>query len=219
VIISRQKPWDELTACLDGKDKLFLVGCGSCATVCLAGGENEVKEARSKLEAEGKQVTGYVIGQEVCHLLDMKRELRKHKAEVAQAQAILVFSCGAGVQSLAEISELPVYTATDTLFLGNIERFGRFVERCSLCGSCILNETGGICPVTNCAKGLLTGQCGGAENGKCELDQERDCAWVKIYQRLEKLGELDKMRRPVPFKDYSQGAKPGRRVVERKKIA
>jgi ferredoxin len=216
VIISKPKPFTEILDCLAGIDRVFLVGCGECATVCQTGGEQQLAEMKERLEAEGKQVTGQVVGESACHILDMKRELRKHKAEVEEAQALLVMACGAGVQSFSEFMDKPVYTANDTLFLGNVQRFGQFVEHCSLCGSCILNETGGICPLTNCPKGLLNGPCGGVDQGKCELDKERECAWVKIYNRLKGLGQLDKIRRIQPPKDYCPAQKPRKLLIERK---
>lgn len=215
MIISKQKPFDEILSCLEGVERIFLVGCGECATVCMTGGEEQLTEMKQKLEAEGKQVTGSMVGDSDCHILNMKRELRKHKAEVEQAQVLLVMSCGAGIQTFSEIMDKPVYTANDTLFLGNIQRFGHFAEHCSLCGSCVVNETGGICPITNCPKGLLNGPCGGVNEGKCELDNERECAWVRIYNRLKKLGQLDKMRKVQSPKDYGSAEKPRSRVIER----
>ena len=146
----------------------------------------------------------------------MKRQLRQHKEAVEQAQALLVFSCGAGVQSFSQVLEKPVYAGNDSLFLGNIQRFGNFIEHCSICGECLLNETGGICPVTNCPKGLLNGPCGGMDKGKCETDPERECVWVRIYKRLEKLGQLDKMKQALPPKNYARAARPHKLVLERK---
>ena len=216
MIISKQMPFDEILSCLEGIEKVFLVGCGECATVCQTGGEDQIIEMKAKLEAEGKQVTGSMIGESACHILNMKRELRKHKTEVDLAQALLIMSCGAGIQTFSEVMDKPVYTANDSLFLGNIQRFGQFSEHCSLCGSCVVNETGGICPVTNCPKGLLNGPCGGVNEGKCELDPERVCAWVRIYNLLEKLGQLDKMRTLTPPKDYCPAEKPRSRIIERK---
>jgi ferredoxin len=216
MIISKPKPFEEILTCLEGVERVFLVGCGECATVCQTGGEDQVTEMKAALETQGKQVTGYIIGESACHILNMKRELRKHKAEVDSAQALLVMACGAGAQTFSEFMDKPVYTANDSMFLGNVVRFGQFAEHCSLCGSCIINDTGGICPVTNCAKGLLNGPCGGANHGMCELDSERECAWVKIYKRLEKLGQLDKMRILRPPKDYCTAEKPRTRIIERK---
>jgi len=218
MIISRPKPWAEIEAVLEGIGKVFLVGCGECAAVCMSGGEEEVQAAKARLEAGGRQVTGWFVADAACHILDMKRRLRQHKAEVEAAEALLVLSCGAGVQSFAEILPAkPVFAANDTLFLGNVQRFGNFAEHCSLCGACILNATGGICPVTNCPKGLLNGPCGGVNQGKCELDPERECAWVRIYERMRRLGRLDELHRIQPPKDYAQANKPRTYLVERKK--
>ncbi len=219
MIISRRKPLDEILDCLKDVQRVFLIGCGECATVCQTGGEDQVAHMQKELEEQGKQITGHIIGESACHILNMKRELRKHKAELDTAQALLVMACGAGAQSFAEFMDKPVYTANDTLFLGNVERFGQFSEHCSLCGSCIINETAGICPITNCPKGLLNGPCGGVDHGKCELDPDRECAWVRIYNRLEKLGQLDKMRVMRAPKDYSSAEKPRKRKIERKKRA
>ncbi len=216
MIISKQKPFKEILACLEGVERVFLVGCGDCATVCQTGGEDQIVEMKQRLEAEGKKVTGSMIGESACHILNMKRELRQHKAEVADAQALLVMACGAGIQTFSEVLDKPVYTANDSLFLGNVQRFGHFSEHCSLCGSCIVNETGGICPITNCPKGLLNGPCGGVDKGMCELDSERECAWVKIYNRLKALGQLDKLRKLQSPKDYCSAEKPRMRVIERK---
>lgn len=126
-------------------------------------------------------------------------------------------ACGAGIQTVSELKKIPVVAALDTLFLGNVKRFGQFEERCSLCGECILNKTGGICPVTSCAKGLLNGPCGGMHDGKCEIDPERDCAWVKIYERLEELGQLETFEEIFAPKDYSKGIKPKELILKRGK--
>lgn len=217
MIITKQKPWPEIMKALVGVQKVFLVGCGECATTCMTGGEENVLDVKGKLEAEGKEVVGYFIGDSDCHIADMKLQLRKNKEAADKADAILVLSCGAGVQSFSEASDKPVYAANDTMFLGNIQRFGNFIEHCSLCGDCVLNETGGICPVTNCPKGLLNGPCGGMDKGHCEIDAERECAWVAIYNRLEKLGQLDKMKQTLPAKDFSKGKRPHSLVLERKK--
>lgn len=217
MIITKQKPWAEIIKCLAGAQRVFLVGCGECATTCQTGGEQEIADIKEKLEAEGKQVTGTLIGDSDCHILDMKRQVRLNKEAIEQADALLVFSCGAGVQSFSEILDKPVYAGNDTLFLGNIQRFGNFAERCSLCGECVLNETGGICPITKCPKSLLNGPCGGMDHGKCETDPERECAWVQIYKRLEALGQLDKMKQTLSAKDHTKANKPHALVCERKK--
>ena len=209
MIVSRQKPFNEVLDCLKGIERVFIVGCGECATVCLTGGEEQVAEMIKKLQEAGKQVTGSFVAESACHMLDMKRMLRQHKDAVAQAQAIVTMACGAGAQSVANtMDDKPVFTANDTMFLGNVQRFGNFVEHCSMCGSCIINQTGGICPVTNCSKGLLNGPCGGVNQGKCEVGEDRDCAWVKIYNRLKALNRLDEFKKIQAMKDFSSAEKP-----------
>ena len=209
---------EEILGCLLGKENIFLIGCSQCATACHTGGETEIAAMKENLEKAGKTVTGSLIGHEDCHILDIKRELRQHKEEVGKTDALLVMSCGAGAQSVvANSPDKEVFTANDTIFLGNIRRTGMiFEENCSICGECVINETGGICPVTNCAKGLLNGPCGGVNNGKCEVDQEKDCAWVLIYQRLERLGKLDDMKEILEPKNYAASIKPAKLVLERR---
>jgi ferredoxin len=218
MIISKAKPMNEILACLEGLDSIFLIGCSQCATACQTGGEPEIAAMKENLENAGKIVVGSLIGHEDCHILDIKRELRQHKEEVAKANALLVMSCGAGAQSVtANSPEREVFTANDTVFLGNIRRTGMiFEEHCALCGDCVINETGGICPVTNCAKGLLNGPCGGVDNGKCEVDPEKDCAWVQIYKRLEGFGKLDKIKQIMEPKNYAASIKPAVRTIARK---
>jgi hypothetical protein len=136
-------------------------------------------------------------------------EIRPHMDGI---EAVLSLACGAGVQTVAELfPELPIFPAQNTLFIGTEEREdGTFSERCSACGDCILAETGGICPITRCAKGLLNGPCGGASNGKCEVDPEKDCAWHLIIERLGKLGRLDALEEIRPPRNFKVVLSPGR---------
>ncbi|MDX9710519.1 MAG: methylenetetrahydrofolate reductase C-terminal domain-containing protein, partial [Trichloromonas sp.] len=157
MIISVQKSKEELLEILDGKERLFIVGCGACATVCKSGGEEEVFRMQEWLASLGKETTGTVIIDEACHIMRAGRDLRQLKSQVEAADALLVMACGAGVQSISSNSDKRVLGALNSLFLGNIRRFGQYEEKCSLCGECVLNETACICPVTNCAKGLLNG--------------------------------------------------------------
>jgi ferredoxin len=213
MIISEQKSREELLEILDGKARLFIVGCGACATVCKSGGEEEVFRMQDWLASLGKETTGTVIIDEACHIMRAGRDLRQLKAQVDAADALLVMACGAGVQSISSNSDKRVLGALNSLFLGNIRRFGQYEEKCSLCGECILNETACICPVTNCAKSLLNGPCGGMEEGKCEADRELDCAWHLIYERLKKQNRKGVFARPVPPKNWGKVQKPGRHKI------
>jgi len=209
MIIGTQKERADLEALVKDYRSLFLIGCGACATVCKVGGEDEVFATQEWLEAAGHEVVGSMILDEACHIMRAARELRRFKGQIADAEALLVLSCGAGVQSISNCLDKRVLAGVNSLFLGNIRRFGEFEEKCSLCGDCILNETAGICPVTNCAKGLLNGPCGGMEDGHCEVDEQRDCTWIKIYERLDKQQRQGVLTQLVAPKDWSKKYTPG----------
>lgn len=215
MIVSRQKPLEEILAKLEGSHRVFIVGCAKCATVCKAGGEEEVWQMQENLTAAGMEVTGSIVIDEVCHMLRTARDLRSRKEMVDDAQAILVMACGAGVQSVSACAPHRTIAALDTMFLGNIKRLGQFEQKCSLCGECILSMTGSVCPVTLCPKGLLNGPCGGMENGMCEIDPEAECAWKQIFDRLAARGELERLERAVSPKNHEKKRRPGRLKVER----
>ena len=210
MIIAKKKPIEEIIASLTGDKSVFIVGCGECATVTETGGEKEVAEMKAALEAAGKKVVGVDMVAAGCQELDLKRILRAHKEAAEETDAFLVLSCGAGTQAVREGTDKHVVPGTDSLFLGNIKRSGNYEEKCSLCGKCVLDDYGAICPVTRCAKGLLNGPCGGTNHGKCEVDPDKDCAWVLIYDQLKKEGRADKLTRVHPPKDWNVVARPGR---------
>ncbi|KAF0219179.1 MAG: hypothetical protein FD174_2265 [Geobacteraceae bacterium] len=215
MIISKQKPLSEILSALEGSARVFLIGCAKCATVCKAGGEEEIWQMQEALTAAGKEITGSIVIDEACHMLRSGRDLRSKKEMVEEADALLVLACGAGVQSVSSGTPKKTVAGLDTLFLGNIRRFGQFEQKCSLCGECILTETGGICPVTVCPKGLLNGPCGGMDNGHCETDPEAECVWYQIHERLQSRGAVEKLRRTVPPKDFSRMLKPGKLKIEK----
>ncbi|MGA1840480.1 MAG: methylenetetrahydrofolate reductase C-terminal domain-containing protein [bacterium] len=215
MIISKQKPFDNILEALKGYQRIFLVGCNLCASLCQTGGEKEVLQMKKDLEAFGKQITGYCIVETACHLLEVKKEIRNAQKEIEKVDAILSLSCGAGSQALTFLLEKPVFTAVDTLFLGSVERWGRFSETCTQCGDCILNITGGLCPVTRCPKGLLNGPCGGMDKGKCEIDPERECVWVEIYNALKRQGRIKEFKKIIQPRDNSKSQSPGKLVLKR----
>ncbi|MBI5417778.1 methylenetetrahydrofolate reductase C-terminal domain-containing protein [Candidatus Poribacteria bacterium] len=216
MIISKQKELPIILNILKDVKKIFLVGCTECATLCACGGEKEVREMKTRLEENGKEVVGEMSIEAVCNILNTRSELRHNKEAFAKAEAVLALCCGAGVQGVVASATIPVYPGADTLFLGNVNRIGRFYEHCSLCGECILDKTGGICPVTNCAKGLLNGPCGGMNKGKCEISPEQDCAWALIYDKMEKLGQKENIKNILPPKNYSKKTKPAKLIFEKK---
>ncbi len=213
MIISKQKPFDQLLTALGDRRRVFLIGCAKCATVCKSGGEEQVWQMQETLTAAGRVVTGSIIIDEACHMLRVQRDLRSKQEQVDDADALLVLACGAGVQSVASATPKPAIAGLDTLFLGNIRRLGQFEQKCSLCGHCIVTETAGICPMTVCPKGLLNGPCGGMADGRCETDPEAECAWVMIHERLAAAGEAERLSRIVPAKDFSRVLKPGKLKV------
>jgi len=213
--ISKPKPLDEILRYLAGARRVFLLGCSDCATVCQVGGKDQLARMAGILQEHGKEVTGTLVAEPGCHLLELKRVLRHQREQVEAADAVLVLSCGTGAQTAAAVlSDKPVYPGTDTIFLGQVQRFGQFAEVCSACGECLLERTAGVCPVTRCAKGLLNGPCGGTSaEGKCEVDPEQDCAWKLIYDRLAAMGRLKNLSEYTPARDHRK--RPGRHLVTR----
>jgi ferredoxin len=213
MIVQETKPIETIKEMLKDVKKIFLVGCGDCATVCEAGGPDDLKRLQEALKAEGIEVTGMVIPDTSCHIPDVKSQLKKHAAEVEAAEGIGVMSCGAGVQTVGTLyEEKPVYPINNALFLGNTERFGQHVEYCSACGECRIDKLGAICPITRCYKGILNGPCGGVSDGMCEIGNDTPCAWVLAYERLEKQGRLDNLKDASPPKRWSAHLKPMRHL-------
>ena len=206
MIITQKKPIEELLAMLEGVKKAAIVGCGSCAAACQTGGEKEIQEMKAILEQHGIEVVATVLPEECCHKLLVKKETKALRS--CGAEAIVGMACGDGVQTVADNIPLPVYPANNTMFLGQIERVGMFHEYCRMCGDCVLGSTGGICPITKCAKSLVNGPCGGQKNGKCEVNPENDCAWILIYNRLVATGQEQKLMQTRPDKGYADAAYP-----------
>ncbi len=210
MIITKQKDFKDIAEAAKVYKSLFLVGCGDCATLCRTGGEDELKAMAGVLEKSGITVTGMAVVDATCHELDTQRILRKHKDEVEKSEAFLVLTCGAGVQAVGDSTDKPAISGCDSLFIGNSQRQMHFYEKCSACGDCVLNSTGGICPVTRCPKGLLNGPCGGAVRGKCEVNEEDGCIWIKIFERMSKLGRLDDLMEIAQPKKNSSDTPPGK---------
>jgi len=210
MIISQQKPLETILSALGESRSVFIVGCAKCATVCKSGGEEEVWQMQEALISSGREVTGSIIIDEACHMLRVGRDLRGKQQMVDDADALLVMACGAGIQSVSAAVPKKTVAALDSMFLGNIKRFGQFEQKCSLCGECILSETGGICPVTACPKGLLNGPCGGMDAGRCETDSEAECAWAQIYTKITESGNSSNLTATAPPKNYAKIPKPGK---------
>ena len=199
VVITTQKPEEEIFEALEryNAKKVVIVSCGTCAALCQTGGTEGLERWTDKLEEKGYQILEGIVSDDVCDNRVMLKDLRKIDDAVAEADVIFTLSCGLGHQSLVQVlqrkyPDKPVVIANNTEFMGMTERIGRFYMRCRGCGDCLLNETGGICPITTCAKSLMNGPCGGMVEGMCEVgDYERECGWIMIYNRLKEMGRLD----------------------------
>ncbi|MDY6833901.1 MAG: methylenetetrahydrofolate reductase C-terminal domain-containing protein [Chloroflexota bacterium] len=216
MIVAQRKPFEEIVQNLQGFNSVFILGCGTCVAVCMAGGEKEVGILASQLRMAFKKAGQEVeIGEATITRQCDREYIETIREQAAKYDVILSMACGIGVQYVGEILEPQIVTpALNTRFLGANEAEGEWGERCRACGNCILAETGGICPMTICAKSLVNGPCGGTNDGKCEVSKEKDCAWTIIYNRLEKQGKLDNIRKIFPPKKYSAQSHPARQVNE-----
>lgn len=215
MIITKQKELKYILKHLEGKDRVFIIGCGECSTTCKTGGEKEIVQMKALLGEAGKTITGYCIPKAPCVAAQVKLEFAKNRKAIESSDAVLVLACGLGIQSVKENLrfEKAVHVGCDTLFMGGMDASGAFLERCSACGDCVLELTGIICPITRCPKSLLNGPCGGQDKGKCEVDKTRDCTWILIYNELKKQNKLHLLKEINPPKDYSVSAKPHCRVI------
>jgi ferredoxin len=215
MIITEQKPLQEIIDSLKKYTKIFLVGCGECATTCKTGGEAELLKMKAQLEEQGKVVLGMCIPNAPCVASQIKTELAKNMKVLRDVEAILVLACGLGIQSVKDNDRLGIVVlpGCNTLFGAVMDAQGNFIEKCSLCGECVLDITGGICPITLCAKGLLNGPCGGMDKGKCEVDKDNDCAWVLIYKELDKRKMIDALKAIQGPKDFKKTTKPHKLIM------
>jgi hypothetical protein len=165
---------------------------------------------KAYLEGAGYPVSGYCVPEAPCVASKLRIMFAKNKAAMEQAGTVIVMACGLGAQSVIDnlFTKKEIILSNDTMFMGQVAKDGGFLERCSACGECILDLTGGICPVTRCPKGIMNGPCGGQEKGKCEVDREKDCAWILIYKRLKEADRLDRFKKMNQPKDHSKARKP-----------
>ncbi len=220
MIVAEKKPIEEIITEISGYSKILILGCNECVTVCEAGGKKEVGVLASALRMhfvnEGKEVKidERTLERQCDHeYLDEIRDI------VDQYDAIVSLACGVGVQFAAEkYQSTPLLPGVNTCFLGVTEERGLWTERCQACGKCMLASTGGICPVSRCAKRILNGPCGGSTKGKCEINPELECAWQLIIDRLKALGKLDDYEKITPIKDWSTDRAGGPRKVVREDV-
>jgi len=222
VIVGDLKPIEEIEASIRGRSRVMILGCRGCVTVCSTGGEKEVAVLASQLRIasharrEQRKICEATIERQ-CDFEYIEPLL----PEIEDLDVIMSLACGAGVQHVAEAAAglkrpVQVVPAVNTTFLGAALEQGVWAERCQGCGDCVLEITGGICPIARCSKSLLNGPCGGSSGGKCEIDPEVDCGWQLIYDRLVALGKLENITRVLPIRNWStsRDGGPRERVVE-----
>jgi ferredoxin len=217
MIVAERKRIPELVEILKAHKKILVLGCGTCVTVCLAGGEREVSIIASALRIASRvQGLGFEIDELVVERQCDNIFIEQAAEAIQKCDAVLSLGCGAGVQAIAErYSQKPVYAGLDTAFLGILEERGVWTEKCAACGSCLLHKYGGICPVTRCAKHLLNGPCGGSREDRCEVRPDRPCGWQLIYTRLKNIGQLDRLKEIEPPKNWKSSLSGGPRVIIR----
>jgi ferredoxin len=220
MIVAEQKSLDEIKTMLADAENVLVVGCGTCVTVCFAGGAREAAitaaslRMSSKLEGNSKQVTDVTV-QRQCEW----EYLDQIADQVAEADIVLSMGCGIGVQAIAEhFPKTWVVPGLNTSFLGMPTEQGVWAERCAACGDCVLGITGGICPIARCSKSLLNGPCGGSEAGHCEIDPDVPCAWQLIYDRLISMDKLHVLLEQQPPKNWRVSRDGGPRKIVREDL-
>jgi len=217
MIVAEQKPIEEIKDFVAPHKRVLVLGCGTCVTVCLAGGEREVSTLASVLRLSSKHEIEENTIERQCdaEFFDTVKE------QAGNCDAILSLACGVGVQMVArQFADKPVYPALNTKFMGTNDGAGQWSENCLACGECKLGVYGGVCPVTRCSKSLLNGPCGGSADGKCEVDPENtDCGWQLIYDRLKALGKLETLAEIAEPRDWTKTHSGGPRKLSREDVA
>jgi ferredoxin len=204
MLYTENKPIEEILQSLDAESNIFLLGCNGCAEACQTGGQEALSAMKAELEKASKKVTGVCLVDFLCNKMLVTTRLFRHMGKLQQSDSILVLTCGIGVQAVSKVVDKVVHPAANTVSLGGLQGLWPSDERCQACGDCALDYTGGICPITFCAKNLLNGPCGGAKDRKCEVDSEKDCGWQLIYERLKSIGRLDNLKKVHSARDHSK---------------
>jgi ferredoxin len=222
MIVAEQKPLEEIKSMIAGADKVLVLGCGTCVTVCFAGGEKEVSilasqlRMASRLDGQEKEIREMTVQRQCEH------EYNEMAADyIRDADMVVSLACGIGVQTVNEqFPEKLTVPGLNTNGLSQPTEQGVWAERCQACGDCVLEQTGGYCPVARCAKSLMNGPCGGSQNGICEVyaEKETPCVWDQIYHRLKDLGQLDKMMQVRPVKNWHTSRDGGQRKIVREDL-
>lgn len=220
MIIAQRKPLAEILEMIAPYKKVLVLGCGTCVTVCFAGGEKEAKMLASELRMARQMAGAPLEADDYTIQRQCEWEYIDPIAEMCKGyEAVISLACGIGVQGVSErFPSAIVLPGVNSTFDGMPVETGVFAERCQTCGDCILDETGGVCPIARCAKSLLNGPCGGSQRGKCEVNPETDCAWQLIYDRMIARGQLDKLMEVKPAKNWRTSRDGGQRKIVREDL-
>ncbi|KPU44333.1 hypothetical protein OXPF_25030 [Oxobacter pfennigii] len=198
MLITQLKSKDTIDTLIKGKT--VIINCHGCKEVCFP--EHEAAELQKELSATGN-IMEVITRDYICNPDNLRLQLQKYMAKINASDIVMVFSCGVGVQTVAEyLEDKKVYSGCDTYPLPGFQGVTPLEFACGQCGECYLNYTGGICPITACSKSLINGQCGGSKNGKCEVDKDMDCGWERIYRKLEKMDRLDTLNYPAKVRKF-----------------
>ncbi|MFV9689394.1 MAG: methylenetetrahydrofolate reductase C-terminal domain-containing protein [Desulfobacteria bacterium] len=220
MIVAQQKDFDEIKEMIRGYKRLLVLGCQACVAISFAGGKHEVEIMASMIRIDRKMTEQDVEITEDTIVRQCDFEFMDPiKDQVADADAVLSLACGVGVQTMAErFPDKVILPGLNTGFMGMTEKLGVWSERCAGCGNCILDKTGGLCPIARCSKSLFNGPCGGSVDGKCEINPDIDCVWQLIIDRLKKLNRLESLEEILPVKDWGVSGHGGPRKVVREDL-
>jgi len=216
MIVADRKPFDEILNSIKDYKRIILMGCGGCVTICFSGGRKAVEILASEIKIAGNKINREINIIEYTPERQCEYEfIDEYKKDIESCEAILSLACGVGVQAMVErFPDKIIIPSLNTKFMGYPVEHALWEERCAGCGDCVLEWTGGVCPIARCAKKLLNGPCGGSSDGKCEVGKDNDCAWQLIYNRLEKIGKLDNLRKNRGPKDWRTSTNKGQRKIK-----
>ncbi len=207
MFLTEKKDINEIDEALNKYKRIGIVGCASCASVCLTGGSKEVKEMEKHLTNTGKEVAFTISIDEPCDKRVLKEDIRFVEDELSGTEAIVVLSCGTGVQTIGEYTGKKVITGVDSKFIAQTEHIGEYNALCEGCDECRLNFTGGVCTITLCPKGLLNGPCEGHNGINCEVDENSKCVFMKSYENMSEFFEEENLNNIFTPRDYSRTIK------------
>jgi ferredoxin len=220
MIVAERKPIDEILTMVEDFDKILVVGCKGCVTVCNAGGRKEVGILSSLIRLAREKENRPI--EVIEHTLERQCDpeyIEELDGMAQQADAVLSMACSVGPQYIAKrFAPMPVYPSLNTSFMGGALEHGVWAEFCQGCGDCKIHLFGGLCPIARCSKSLFNGPCGGSAGGKCEISKDVDCVWHLIVEKLADEGRLDRLAPVRPPKDWSSARDGGPRKIVREDL-